>query len=434
MSVYIIRPKATLLARSLKLASRKFTPESRQAQVAEVVNFWQENPLHQEIESWLEDAQNTTSQVSKHPDYSGITGASIVEMPDDEAQRMREELPNALILRDQPIELIKPQRYTGIVFPDLVKYVFKAINNLGKKDLDVPQLLRKRRYKDKLTADDLWHLDAIALNIARQNGFTGTGKNITIAVLDTGIDSTHPELQGKVTESYSFNDRSKQIQLTTSQDTNGHGTHVAGLICGKQVGVAPETKLINAVLIPRGTGNLSGLILWLDWLALRTDVNIANISAGIPRYFDEINDLIDTLLAVGILPVCAIGNDGFNNHLAPANCKNSLSVGAVNSNNQVASFSGNATMSVNKQLYNVPYLVAPGKGVYSSVRDGGYEAWDGTSMAAPIVSGVAALILEKYSKQITVESLIDGLLTNCQDLGHDRERQGKGLIQVTAAL
>ena len=402
MSVYIIRPKATSVARSLKLASRKFTPESRQAQVAEVVNFWQENPVHQEIEDWLEDAQNATSQVSKHPDYSGITGASIVEMPDDEAQRMREELPNALILRDQPIKLIQPQ---------------------GNGNT-----------KDELTADELWHLDAIALNIARQNGFTGTGKSITIAVLDTGIDSTHPELQGKVTESYSFNDRSKQIQSISSQDTNGHGTHVAGLICGKQVGVAPETKLINAVLIPRGTGNLSDLILWLDWLALRADVNIANISAGIPRYFDEISDLIDTLLAVGILPVCAIGNDGFNNHIAPANCKNSLSVGAVNSNNQVASFSGNATMSVNKQLYNVPYLVAPGEGVYSSVQGGGYEAWDGTSMAAPIVSGVAALILEKYSKQITVESLIDGLLTNCQDLGHDRERQGKGLIQVTAAL
>lgn len=402
MSVYIIRPKATSVARSLKLASKKFTPESRQAQVAEVVNFWQENPVHQEIEDWLKDAQNDTSEVTKYPDYSRITGASVIEIPDDEAERMREELPNALILRDQPIELIEPQRNANT--------------------------------KDELTADELWHLDAIALNIARQNGFTGTGKNITIAVLDTGIDSTHPELQGKVTESYSFNDRSKQIQSISSQDTNGHGTHVAGLICGKQVGVAPETKLIDAILIPKGTGNLSNLILWLDWLALRADVNIANISAGIPRYFDEISDLIDTLLAVGILPVCAIGNDGFNNHIAPANCRNSLSVGAVNSNNQVASFSGNATMSVNKQLYNVPYLVAPGEGVYSSVQGGGYEAWDGTSMAAPIVSGVAALILEKYSKQITVGSLIDGLLTNCQDLGHDRERQGKGLIQVTAAL
>ncbi|MEH2118175.1 S8 family peptidase [Nostoc sp.] len=402
MSVYIIRPKATSLARSLKLGFRKFTPESRKAQVAEVVNFWQEDPVHEQIEDWLEDAQKDTSEVAKYPDYSGITGASVVEMPDEEAQRMREELPNVLILRDQPIELIEPQRNANT--------------------------------KDELTKNELWHLDAIALNIARQNGFTGTGKSITIAVLDTGIDSTHPELQGKVTESYTFNDRSKQIQLTTSQDTDGHGTHVAGLICGQQVGVAPETKLIDALLIPRGTGNLSNFVMWLDWLALRVDVNIANISAGLPTYAYEMSDVIDTLLAVGILPVCAVGNNGRNNTRTPANCRSSVSVGATNFNSKVAGFSGSGRISVNNHSYDVPYLVAPGEGVYSSVQGGGYEAWDGTSMATPIVSGVAALILEKYGKQIPVLDLIDGLLTSCQDLGHDKERQGKGLIQVTAAL
>ncbi|MHC5774360.1 S8 family peptidase [Nostoc sp.] len=402
MSIYIIRPKATSLARSLKLGFRKFTPESRKAQVAEVVNFWQEDPVHQQIEDWLEDAQKDTSEVANYPDYSGITGASVVEMPDEEAQRIREELPNVLILRDQPIELIQPQRNANT--------------------------------KDELTKNELWHLDAIALNIARQNGFTGTGKNITIAVLDRGIDSTHPELQGKVTESYTFNDRSKQIQLTTSQDTDGHGTHVAGLICGQQVGVAPETKLLDGVLIPRGTGNLSNFVMWLDWLALRVDVNIANISAGLPTYADEMSDVIDTLLAVGILPVCAVGNNGRNNTRTPANCRSSVSVGATNFNSKVAGFSGSGRISVNNHSYDVPYLVAPGEGVYSSVQGGGYEAWDGTSMATPIVSGIAALILEKYSKQIPVLDLIDGLLTSCKDLGHDKERQGKGLIQVTAAL
>jgi subtilisin family serine protease len=399
MSIYIIRPKATSVARSLKLQSRKFTPESRPTQVAEVVDFWQEDPVHREIEHWLEDAEN----VSKHPTYSGITGAAIVEMSDDEAVKMRRELPNALILRDQPIELIQPER------------------NVTAS-------------KDKVTAADLWHLDAIALNIARQQGFTGTGKNITIAVLDTGIDNSHSELQGKVTESYSFNDRTQQIQSIPCQDTDGHGTHVAGLICGQQIGVAPETKLINGVLIPRGTGKLSDLFLWLDWLGTRVDVNIVNISAGIPQYYDGISDLIDTLLAVGILPICAIGNDGFNRTDAPANCKGAVSVGATNSSGQVAYFSGSGKIVNNNHEYNVPYLVAPGEGVYSSVQGGSYEAWDGTSMATPIVSGVAALILEKYNKQITVGRLFDALLSTCQDLKQQSNRQGQGLIQVTAAL
>jgi subtilisin family serine protease len=83
--------------------------------------------------------------------------------------------------------------------------------------------------------------------------------------------------------------------------------------------------------------------------------------------------------------------------------------------------------------YEVPDLVAPGEGVYSSVIGGGYEAWDGTSMATPVVSGVAALILEKYPK-IRVTDLVEELLTTCKDLKQNADRQGKGLVQVKAAV
>ncbi|MBO3463064.1 S8 family serine peptidase [Aetokthonos hydrillicola Thurmond2011] len=399
MTVYIIRPKATSVTRSLTLTSRTFSAESRTAQVEEVVDFWQQDPVYREIEHWLQDAENTL----KYPLYSGITGASIVEMPDEEAVQLQRDLPGVSVLRDQPIELIQPHRNS-----------------------DNP--------RDEVNAADLWHLDAIALKEARQNGFSGTGKNITVAVFDTGIDDSHSELQGKVVESYSLNNRTQQIQLLPSQDTDGHGTHVAGLICGEQVGVAPETKLINCVVIPQKTGSLAGLVLWLDWVATRQDVSIVNMSLGFPKYVDYISDWIDTLLAVGILPVCAIGNEGINKTRTPGNCRSALSVGAGNSDGRVAAFSGSGMISVDNHLYNVPYLIAPGEQVYSSVQGGGYEAWDGTSMATPIVSGVAALILEKYDKQITVGSLFDALLSSCQDLGQYKERQGRGLVQVTPAL
>jgi subtilisin family serine protease len=398
MTVYIIRPKTTSVARSLKLASRKFTPESRSSQVAEVVNFWQEDSGYQEITSYLEDADTIT----KYPTYSNITGAKVVDIPDKEVEQLRQDLPNALILRDLPIELIKPERSIA-----------------GSKTT--------------LTTDDLWHLEAISLLKARQQGFTGTGKGITVAVLDSGIEANHPEIEGKVIASYRLNPRTQEIQTVSSEDTDGHGTHVAGLICGQEVGVAPETQLISGTLIPGGTGKLSDLFLWLDWLAMQPEVNIVNISAGISTFIDEISDLIDSLLAVGILPVCAVGNDGMNRSDTPANCRGSLSVGAINSHYQVAAFSGSGTIAINNHQYQVPYLVAPGKGVYSSVKGGGYEAWNGTSMATPIVSGVAALILERYPT-MTYLDLFDALRSNCQDLGLDKERQGKGLVQIPTTL
>ena len=403
MTVYIIRPKTTSVARSLKLASRKFTPESRPSQVAEVVNFWQEDSGYQEIISYLED----TDTISEYPTYSNITGAKIVDIPDEEVEQLRQDLPNALILRDFPIELIQPER-----------------NLTGRKGT--------------IDTDDLWHLEAISLISARQQGFTGTGKGITVAVLDSGIEANHPEIQGKIIESYRLNPRIGEIQTVPFEDTHGHGTHVAGLICGNQVGVAPEAKIINGIMFPNGICNLTDWISWFNWLALQPEINIINLSAGelsLPSgYFELFSSLIDDLITVGVLPICAVGNEGFNRSRIPGNCKGSLSVGAINNRHQVASFSGNTTMTINYQSYNVPYLVAPGEGVYSSVLGGGYEAWNGTSMATPIVSGVAALILEKYNKNMSVLNLLDEILTSCKDLGLDKERQGKGLVQIPTTL
>jgi subtilisin family serine protease len=190
-------------------------------------------------------------------------------------------------------------------------------------------------------------------------------------------------------------------------------------------------------MFPNGICNLTDWISWFNWLALQPEINIINLSAGelsLPSgYFELFSSLIDDLITVGVLPICAVGNEGFNRSRTPGNCKGSLSVGAINNRDQVASFSGNTTMTINYQSYNVPYLVAPGEGVYSSVLGGGYEAWNGTSMATPIVSGVAALILEKY-QTITYLDLFDALLSTCQDLGLDKERQGKGLVQIPTAL
>jgi len=177
-------------------------------------------------------------------------------------------------------------------------------------------------------------------------------------------------------------------------------------------------------------------ILALEWASRQPEAQIVNMSAGIPGYVEELRTALADVRLVGILPVFAISNEGRNRTRSPGNYAEAVSVGAADRRDEthgVAGFSGGGTLVVDHHQYRVPDLVAPGKGVYSAVMGGGYEAWDGTSMAAPIVAGVAALFLEKRSA-ITVLELEDELLSTCLDLGLPADQQGRGLVQVKAAL
>lgn len=399
MGLYIVRPRTAAAAQSVGLISKVFTADRRKLQIDEILSVRQSDPIERNIRSWLADAEpQRVKRVSQRESDTPVTGASIVEMSDEEAERLRRELPDALVLRDRPIELIRPQKTTAA--------------------------------KKRVTTTDAWHLRAIGLQAARKKGFKGTGKNVTIAVLDTGVDETHPELSGRMAGAYTFdvNQWSAQRQ-ESSRDTEGHGTHVAGLVCGKKVGVAPGAKVVSGVMIPGGFGNLSDFILALEWAAQQPEVQIVNMSAGIPGYLPEMRVAVADLMAVGVLPVFAIGNEGRNRTRSPGNYIEVVSVGATNRANRVSGFSGGGTLVAENHQYTVPDLVAPGEGVYSCVMGGGYEAWNGTSMATPIVSGIAALILEKHP-DITVPDLIDELFETCKDLGQPADRQGAGLARL----
>lgn len=400
MTIYIVRPKKTIAGRFPNLAARKITAESREEQVQEVATLWQEDPTYQDIRNWIDDAQDQgVTPIAVNPGYRTLTGTTVVEMSDEQAEQLRQDVPNIIILQNEPIEIIRPVQDATTA-------------------------------KDKVASDDIWHLPAIG----RQNS-QRTGKNVKIAVFDTGIDPHHPELQGKIAESYNLIFRRAARQWTIepmpiSQDTDGHGTHVAGLVCGNTVGVAPEAQLIDVAMLPQGNGDLINFVTALEWL-LNSDVRVVNISAGLRRYNQQMSDYIDDVLAFGILPICAVGNEGRNRTRSPGNCAGVISVGATNRSGKVAGFSSSGKLVVDYHEYHVPSLVAPGEAVYSSVMSGGYEAWKGTSMATPIVSGVAALILEE-DPSISVDDLREALLERCQSLAEplERERQGKGIIQV----
>ena len=411
MAIYLLQPQTTF-AGSLtsNLISTKFTADSRKKQIKEFTNFWKEDSTYQEIREWVEDKQAQGKIIArsslKEPD---ITGTIIVDVPDEEVTKMQEELSKAVILSDKLLDLVRPHRITTSL-------------------------------KEQITKKDLWHLTAIGLHSDHNQGLDATGDGVTVVVLDTGVDENHPELQGKIIESYNLDIREvgplgKAQRLERSQDLDGHGTHVAGLICGKSVGVAPKAKIINAVLMPRANIGVSSFFsnftVAMNFLSTRSDIDIINISAGISGaiYTKLMDNYLETLLLIGILPVCAVGNEGRDRTRSPGNCRSAISVGALDQTKKVAAFSSSGIIVFDNHQYNVPTLVAPGEAIYSSVIGGKYEAWNGTSMATPIVSGIAALILEKYP-EITVMQLIEELLSRCQPLDVEPSRQGAGAIKM----
>ncbi len=405
MGIYIIRPKGRLLEREftpfLQVRGR-MQPEERVKQIDEIVLERSKDPVRRELRRYI-DKSKSVRDLPSDKAATSVTGTSIVEMSEEQAEKMRKELPDVAIIPDLPLELIPPNRVANSA-------------------------------TGRLTPAKLWHQKAIGLPTARKKGLTATGVGITVAVLDTGIDASHPEFDGRIGEAYTFDVAAwSPVAMVPSKDTQGHGTHVAGLICGKKVGVAPGAKVLSGVMLPGGRGHLSDFIIALEWAASRPEVQIVNISAGIRGYLPEMHQALADLLAVGVLPVVATGNEGRNKTRSPGNYVEVLSVGSVDHENYVSTFSSSGTIIADNHLYTVPDLVAPGEGVYSCVKAGDYEAWDGTSMATPIVAGIAALVLQAYPT-MTVMDLMEEIISGCKDLDEEEVRQGHGLVQAGAAL
>jgi subtilisin family serine protease len=263
-------------------------------------------------------------------------------------------------------------------------------------------------------------LDASAPQIGVDNlwalGYTGLGQ--AVAVLDTGVDSAHPVLAGKVVAEACF---STQSSTVTSLCPNGaeqqfgagaaahcsgssckHGTHVSGIAAGSDSnysGVAPDADIIAIqVFSLMGNGSLqayfSDVLKALDWLYdQRGNFSIAsaNLSLGGGMYtqscdtaYSSFTSMVKTLRSEGIATVAAAGNNSYSNALLfPACINDVVSVGAVTGTDTIANFS-NTMDSMN--------LLAPGTGIKSAVPGGGFASWSGTSMATPHVAGAFAVL------------------------------------------
>ncbi|MCW3067214.1 MAG: Proprotein convertase in/kexin type 6 [Solirubrobacterales bacterium] len=278
-----------------------------------------------------------------------------------------------------------------------------------------------------------WGLDLMHVDAAHR---VTEGAGVTVAIVDTGVDASHPDLAGSVIPG---------PDLVTGdgdpRDENGHGTAVAGVVGAHEgngigiEGVAPASKLLAIrVLAANGSGNTGTAAAGID-AAVARGAQVINLSLGsgptvtqvlLPD--DRLTQAIERAAAAGVVIVAAAGNDALPLCEQPVVRQRILCVGAVGRSDTRSSYS-NFGLRVD--------VVAPGGDrdgpIVTTVAGGGYEGWTGTSFATPMVSGVAALLV---SLGLHGPQVIDRLEATARDIGSPGTDlvYGRGLIDAGAAV
>ncbi|NME06459.1 S8 family peptidase [Psychrobacillus sp. BL-248-WT-3] len=312
-----------------------------------------------------------------------------------------------------------------------------------------------------------WNIDRVKAPQVWEMGIDGSGT--VVASIDTGVQWDHPALKekyrgynkatGQVSHDFNWFDATSSASPTPFDDQD-HGTHVTGTMVGSepngsnQIGVAPGAKFIAVKAFTASGGSDVDLLEAAQWILAPTDASgntrvdlapdVVNNSWGGGAGLDEwYRDVVINWRAAEIFPEFSAGNTTFSNPggpgsvAAPSNYPESFATGATDINNIVGSFSlrGPSPYAEIK-----PDISAPGVNIRSSIPGGGYEGgWNGTSMAGPAVSGVAAL-LRQVNANLTVDQMEEILLntaiplTDTQYTTVPNHGYGYGLVDAEAAV
>jgi subtilisin family serine protease/chitodextrinase len=303
-----------------------------------------------------------------------------------------------------------------------------------------------------------WALEQINVpDVRREFGSLLKEDETRVAVLDTGIDPNHPDLT--VDGWAEFDDDGKKVG-SEPNDCGIHGTHVSGTVAGDGsiskddyglYGVAPDTVELyhGGVLTDESmggcfSGSFASIVGGMQW-AVDNNADIISMSLGTKDgTFDAYIQPVQQAEKAGSAVIASAGNKGEGASGSPGNVYDSISVGASTRGEYIANFSSGEVIDTDSawnpdndsrindwpDSYTVPSVSAPGRGIYSSVNDGGYEGLQGTSMAAPHVSGASALIMSVDPNGDMTPDELEGLLRNTSRKPADTELDAEFSVDI----
>ncbi|MFC4356674.1 S8 family serine peptidase [Halobium salinum] len=283
-----------------------------------------------------------------------------------------------------------------------------------------------------------WGVDRVDAEVAHSNGYTGAGADV--AIIDTGIDSDHPDLQANLGSGKSFVQCStkggcrygaKPADNTCYQswdDDNDHGTHCAGIASGDDnsqgvVGVSTENTLHAVKVLDKcGSGSFSDIAAGVEYTADQ-GWDVGSLSLGGSSGSQTLRDACQYAVNNGVFLVAAAGNSGPCTDCVgyPAAYDTVMAVSSTNSSDGLSNFS-----SQGPEIE----IAAPGTDIYSTVP-GGYATFSGTSMACPHVAGAAGQLAAQGYTNTEIRSR---LKNTAEDIGLAANESGAGLLDDAAAL